>query len=75
MTPTQSRARKLELVLIAYDRQDLLIRTLMAILADARHWCDRNGEDFGKLDRLAYLQYLRLLRQGVSASDDRGGAV
>jgi hypothetical protein len=28
------------------------------VLADARHWCDLNGQCFGELDRRAYQQYL-----------------
>ncbi len=31
---------------------------LIDLLTDARHWCDRHGEDFAKLDRTAYGRYL-----------------
>jgi hypothetical protein len=31
---------------------------LIDLLADARHWCDRNGHCFGELDRLAHQHYL-----------------
>ena len=75
MTPTQSRARKLERVLVTYDPQDEPLRTLVTLLADARHWCDRHGQDYSQLDRRGYLRYLHLLRRGASTADDLGGAV
>jgi hypothetical protein len=28
------------------------------LLADARHWCDANAENFGEFDRQAYRHYL-----------------
>jgi len=31
---------------------------LTDFLADARHWCDRNGQCFGDIDRMAYQHYL-----------------
>ena len=31
---------------------------LIDLLTDARHWCDRNGECFADLDRIAYRHYL-----------------
>jgi hypothetical protein len=34
---------------------------LVGLLADARLWCDRNGQSFAELDRRAYQQYLALL--------------
>lgn len=30
---------------------------LIDFLADARHWCDRNGLCFGELDRVAHQHY------------------
>jgi hypothetical protein len=36
---------------------------LIDFLADARHWCDRNCENFAELDRLAYQHYLVELGQ------------
>jgi hypothetical protein len=34
---------------------------LVGLLADARLWCDLNGQSFAELDRRAYQQYLALL--------------
>jgi len=34
---------------------------LVGLLADARLWCDANGQSFGELDRRAYQQYLTLI--------------
>ncbi|GIW86361.1 MAG: hypothetical protein KatS3mg108_0685 [Isosphaeraceae bacterium] len=31
---------------------------LIDLLTDARHWCDRHGEDLAGLDRLAHEHYL-----------------
>jgi hypothetical protein len=31
---------------------------LIDFLADARHWCDRHGQNFADLDRIAYDHYL-----------------
>ena len=31
---------------------------LIDLLADARHWCDQHGEDFARVDRIAYQHYL-----------------
>lgn len=30
---------------------------LIDMLTDARHWCDRHGEAYAKLDRIAYDHY------------------
>jgi hypothetical protein len=34
---------------------------LVGLLADARLWCDLNGQSFAELDRRAYQQYLALI--------------
>ena len=34
---------------------------LVGLLADARLWCDLNGQSFAELDRRAYRQYLALI--------------
>jgi hypothetical protein len=34
---------------------------LVGLLADARLWCDLNGQSFAELDRHAYQQYLALI--------------
>jgi hypothetical protein len=31
---------------------------LIDLLTDARHWCDQHGEEFARLDRIAYQHYL-----------------
>jgi hypothetical protein len=31
---------------------------LIDLLADARHWCDRHGEDFDALNHIAHGHYL-----------------
>jgi len=36
---------------------------LIDLLADARHWCDRNGQNFGDLDRQAYRHYFAEIDQ------------
>ena len=36
---------------------------LIDLLADARHWCDRHGESFAELDRIAHVHYLHELFQ------------
>jgi hypothetical protein len=41
------------------DRYDPDIRiTLIDLLADARHWCDRTGKSFALFGRQAYQHYL-----------------
>ena len=32
--------------------------SLIDLLADARHWCDANNQDYADLDRIAYQHYL-----------------
>ena len=32
--------------------------SLIDLLADARHWCDANDQDYADLDRIAYQHYL-----------------
>jgi hypothetical protein len=31
---------------------------IIAILIDARHWCDTHGVNYGEMDRCAYGRYL-----------------
>lgn len=54
----KQRAARAAKLLRHYDRNDLPESCLIDILADARHWCDRHGKDFGKLDREAYNHYV-----------------
>jgi hypothetical protein len=37
---------------------DARLENLIDVLADARHWCDRNQLSFAELDRQAYQHYL-----------------
>lgn len=57
--PTNAqRAERLADVLRQYDTDDADPCCLIDLLADARHWCDRHGECYGDLDRMAYDHYL-----------------
>jgi len=40
------------------EYEDDIRTTLVDLLADARHWCDRNDESFADLDQMAYQHYL-----------------
>lgn len=62
------RAARIGKVLARYQTGDTVADNLVDLLADARHWCDRNGQDFAELDRLAYDHYVSEL------DDERGGA-
>jgi hypothetical protein len=37
--------------------------SLIDLLADARHWCDANDQDYADLDRIAYQHYLAELNE------------
>lgn len=59
MTITNAhRAKRLTQVLRHYDTDNTDAGCLIDLLADARHWCDRHGECFGDLDRVAHDHYL-----------------
>jgi hypothetical protein len=51
------RAAAFEILLARYGDDDPADR-LVELLADARHWCDLNGQNFSELDRRAYQHYL-----------------
>ena len=53
-----NRAARCAKVLKRYGTDDTPKGCLVDFLADARHWCDQSGEEFGKLDRQAYQHYL-----------------
>ncbi|MBE7506221.1 MAG: hypothetical protein HS101_08030 [Planctomycetia bacterium] len=63
------RAARIGKVLARYKTGDTDADNLVDLLADARHWSDRNGQDFAELDRLAYDHYLSEL------DEERGGAL
>lgn len=51
------RARCVDTTLRRY-KPDLETRDcLIDFVTDARHWCDRNGESYAELDRIAYAHY------------------
>jgi len=54
----KDRAARIGKLLSRFNKHDLPHSCLIDILADARHWCDRHGKDFGKLDREAYNHYV-----------------
>lgn len=59
MTRTNAqRAKQLAEVLRQYATDDTDAGSLIDLLTDARHWCDRNGECFGDMDRIAHDHYL-----------------
>jgi hypothetical protein len=52
------RADRCQLVLATYNDEWDTEANLIDLLADSRHWCDREERDFAKLDRLAHEHYL-----------------
>lgn len=61
------RAKRCAQVLLDYGTDNTYVGCLTDFLADARHWCDRNNECYGDIDRRAYQHYLAEL------GDDRRG--
>lgn len=64
----KNRAARCAKVLARYRTGDTKTDCLVDFLADARHWCDRNGQDYARLDRLAYDHYI------AEVNEERGGA-
>lgn len=57
--PTNAqRAQRLEDMLCQYDTDDTDIGSLIDLMVDARHWCDREEQCYGHLDRIAHDHYL-----------------
>lgn len=52
------RAKRCRNVLRHYGTVNTDEGCLVDLLADARHWCDRNGETYADLDRRAHQHYL-----------------
>jgi hypothetical protein len=52
------RVARFARVLKRYGTDNTGAGCLTDLLADARHWCDRHGEDYAALDRRAYDHYL-----------------
>jgi hypothetical protein len=51
------RARRIDCLLARCDDGNAPRESLIDLLADARHWCDRHEYDFADLDRVAYQHY------------------
>jgi hypothetical protein len=51
------RVERCEAALARYS-DDNGFTSLIDFLADARHWCDANDQDYADLDRIAYQHYL-----------------
>jgi hypothetical protein len=70
MTPaSRRRAMRIGHILTWCKDWDSGREGLIDLLTDARHWCDRHGEDFAALDRMAYQHYLAELNE---QHDERG---
>jgi hypothetical protein len=59
----QQRAARCGKTLGRYGTDNTPEGCLVDFLADARHWCDRSGEDYAALDRRAYQHYLAELHE------------
>ncbi len=57
MNLNHNRARRLGKALRRYDTDNSELGNLIDMLTDARHWCDRHGEAYAKLDRIAHDHY------------------
>jgi hypothetical protein len=51
------RACRCRRALRGYDTDEDMATCLIDFLADARHWCERAGESYAKLDRKAFAHY------------------
>ncbi|HVX16314.1 MAG TPA: hypothetical protein VHC22_34325 [Pirellulales bacterium] len=58
LTHNDRRAMRVEHVLTWCQDWDTGREGLIDLLTDARHWCDRKGESFAELDRIAYQHYI-----------------
>ena len=58
LTHNDRRAMRVEHVLTWCKDWGSRREGLIDLLTDARHWCDRNGESFATLDRLACQHYI-----------------
>ena len=57
------RVARCEAVLARYNDEHDTAANLIDFLADARHWCDRHGQSFSNLDRVAHDHYLAELEK------------
>ncbi|HVX13092.1 MAG TPA: hypothetical protein VHC22_18050 [Pirellulales bacterium] len=58
LTHNGRRARRIEHILTWCQDWDTAREGMIDLLTDARHWCDRHGESFAQLDRIAYQHYI-----------------
>lgn len=58
LTPNDRRAMRVAHVLTWCQDWDSAREGLIDLLSDARHWCDRHGEEIAALDRIAHQHYL-----------------
>ena len=58
LTHNARRAMRVEHVLTWCKDWGSRREGLIDLLTDARHWCDRHGESFAALDRLACQHYI-----------------
>ena len=56
------RVKRCEAAITGYSDDSSFI-SLIDLLADARHWCDANDQDYADLDRIAYQHYLAELNE------------
>jgi len=67
--PTNAdRAKRVAHVLRRFNTYETDPCRLIDLLADARHWCDRHGQCYGDLDRVAHDHYLAQLSAEQEAS-------
>lgn len=62
------RADHCQAALAGYNDEYDTAANLIDLLADARHWCDRHGQCYGDLDRIAHDHYLAELQAERRAS-------
>jgi len=51
------RAERCHSALETYQDEYDIRSNLIDLLTDARHWCDKRGESYAELDRIAYQHY------------------
>lgn len=59
----KQRAKRVSQALRSYGTDDTDEGCLIDLLTDIRHWCDRHGESYAMLNRMAYEHYLAELHE------------
>lgn len=54
----RERAERFHAAIRSYNDEWDVDTNLIDLLADARHWCDREGRSYAEFDRLAYQHYV-----------------